>query len=469
MNGSILKKIPLFPFVALGISFLLFGRSIENYFCFDDFRYIENIFQGLKQTLLGYNTLRVVSNVIWVPLYHMFGFNPVGYNLFNITLYAVNAVIFFYFILNLFKNRTLAFTAGLFFVLSSVGADAVLWKCASNSLLCLCFYLLTLLAYLRFRENKQRKYLFMSLFFYLFAMFSKEEAASLPGIILVIEYLFPAGERLKTIFLRMLPYCAIICCYLLLHKLVFSWLALAPPELAKFYAIRPVYSLAGGLSAFFLPPTGIARSINPLAYFAALAVPASLLLVKDRKILVFAFCWVIMTFLPQSLTSLGQFSPENFANSISRYLYIVSIGPALVYAALLTNLQERLSGKFFWVVAAASVGIFCWINYVNIQYRGREWKEEAAPVEKYLNALGKIVPAFPPDSFIYVNNRPTGRAFVQQAMRAYYRNPSITWIADPDKYQRKPGQQAYLINVFWGETDIDEIRISEPWPITVDQ
>jgi hypothetical protein len=461
---SLLKKKPLFPLLAIGMSLLLFAAFLNNFFSNDDFRYIENNFQGLKHLLLGYNTLRVVSNAIWAPLYLLFGFNPLGYNLVNIALYALNAILFFHFVERLFKNRTLAFFSGLFFVLSGVGADVVLWKCADNSLICLCFGLLALLAYLRFREAKEQKYLLLSLGCYCLAMFSKEEAASLPGIILLIEYLFPNGERLKTILLRLLPYCAIICVYLLLSKLVFSWLALAPAELARFYQIRPLYSLAGGFSVFFLAPSGVLRTINPLAYFAAIAVAASLLLVKDRKPLLFAFCWIVITFLPQSLTSLGQFEPRFLANSISRYLYIVSIGPPLVYASLLTNLKERLDGKVFLAVALIGVGIYGWINYANIQQRGQQWQQDAAPVALYLEAIGKVMPAFPPNSFVYVEPPPTGRAFVQQSMRAYYRNPSITWITDPEHYRRQPGERAFLININWGPGGIDGIQITEPWP-----
>lgn len=467
---SILKKIPVFPLLALGISILFFARFIDNYFVYDDFRYIENTVHGLKHVLLGYNTLRVVSNAIWLPLYSLFGFNPVGYNLLNIALYALNAVLFFYFVLNLFKSRFLAFNSGLFFVLSGVGADVVLWKCADNSLLSMCFYLLTLLCYLRFRKSGDTRSMLLSLACYCLAMFSKEDAASLPAIILVIEYLFPTEERLKkTVFLRVLPFCAIIGIYLFLNKLVFGWLALAPAELERFFQIRPVYSLVCGFGAFFLSPDGILNKINPLAYFSSAAVFITLLLVKDRKIIFFAFFWIVVTFLPQSLTAVGQLEPQNLPNSISRYLYIVSIGPAMVYAALMLSFKERFSSRVFIVCAATCFGVFGWINYTNVQQRGWAWKEEAAPVAHYFIALDKIMPSFPPNSFVYVDNAPTGRAFVQQAMRAYYRHPSITWINNPASYQRKPGEKAFFIDISWGKTGVDWMQIHEPWPITVGQ
>jgi len=471
MKTPSFKNIPVFPFLALGISFLLFARFIDNFFCYDDFRYIENNFHDLVRILLGYNALRVVSNVVWAPMYGLFGFNPVGYTLVNITLYALNAVLVFYFIQVVFKNRTVAFFSGLFFVLSAVGSDVIFWKCVINSLLCLCFYLLTLITYVRFRESGNRKFLLLSLGCYCFAMFSKEEAASLPAIILMLEFLFLSGGLLnRNVWMRILPYCGIIVTYLLLNKVVFSWLALAPAELAKLYQIRPLYSLVGGFCAFFLSPSGVLRDINPLAWFAGIAVPASLFLVKDKKLLLLVLGWVIFTFVPQSLSSLGQFEPKYLANSIGRYLYIVSIGPALMYAALLADLKERLNRKTFCLVAVLIIATFGWINYENVQQRGQQWKSEAAPIALYLSTLRNFMPSFPPNSYVYVDYPPTGRAYVQQSMRAYYRTPSITWIMDPQSFRCKPGDRAFLINVFWeGPTKINWIQISEPWPMTIAQ
>lgn len=470
MNGNTWKKFPVFLFLAIGISLLFFARFTNNYFIYDDFRYIENNLYELKEVLLGYNTLRLVSNVIWSPLYAIFGFNPSGYNIFSLILYAGNAVLFSSFVRILFNSRILAFFAGIFFVSSSVGVDAVFWKCSSNALLCVCFYLLTLSSYIRFRREGAKSLWYLSLVWYVLAIFSKEDAASLPVIIMVIELLFLSGEQgRKPVILQVLPYALIVCIYMILNTLVFKWMALAPAELAKFYVIRPLHSLLGGLSAFILSPEGVLRAVNPLAFFAVVAVTAAVLLVKDKKILLFAFCWSIVTFLPQSLTSQGSFDPKYISNSVSRYLYIVSIGPALLYAALLANLKEKINGKIFFIVAVMVIATYGWINYENVQQRGQQWKDGAAPTAQYLSRIGKIMPSFPPNSFVFVKNSPTGRASVQQAMRGYYGNRSITWIVNPDSYQRKPGERAFMIDVDWGTSDINWIQITEPWPMTVGQ
>jgi len=467
VNGLITKT-TIFILLASGISVLFFAGAIDNYFAYDDFRFIENNYQGIKQILLGYNTLRLFSNALWAPLFYLFGFNPIGYNLFNIGLYALNAILLFQFIRTLTNDRTLAFFTGIFFVASSVGADVVLWKCANNSMLSLCFYLLTLIAYLRFRENKNSRNILLSLAFYCVAMLSKEEAASLPAIILLLEILFPSGERWKAIALRVLPFCLIIMSYLLIDKIVFHWLVADPSALTPLFKIRPIYSVFGGFSSFFLSPSGVWQPNNVLTYFSVMAIVLAMIFTKNRKLLIFAFCWIIITFLPQSLTSLGQFEPKFMPNSISRYLYIVSIGPAMVYATLLSCAKEKLNRNAFVCMSVAILAIYGWINFNRVQERGLQWRIETAPVAIFLAELSKLVQTFPPNSFIYVDNPPTGRATVQQAMRGFFRNPSITWIIDPYQYKPKAGQRAFIIVVYWQDkTKINGIQIFEPWPANV--
>ena len=106
---------------------------------------------------------------------------------------------------------------------------------------------------------------------------------------------------------------------------------------------------------------------------------------------------------------------------------------------------------------------FIWINHANVEKRGTEWRDDAAPVEAFLPRMKQAMPIFPPNSNIYVENAPTGRAYVQQSMRAYYGNPSITWIVDPSKYIKKPGDSAFLIQVEWGQHDVASISIQQPW------
>ncbi len=91
--------------VSLVVTFLYFNEFRYNFFAYDSFRYIENLFHGPKTVMLGYNAFRVVSNFMWYPLYWISGFNPLGYNVFNNLLYALNAILVYIFTLRLWERK----------------------------------------------------------------------------------------------------------------------------------------------------------------------------------------------------------------------------------------------------------------------------------------------------------------------------------------------------------------------------
>lgn len=448
----------------IGIVAFYYAPFVNNFFSYDDFRYIENNCHGIRQLLLGYNTFRPISNGVWGPLYLLSGFNPVAYSLFSMTLACLNGFLVYFFLLQLFQNRMFAFLSGILFVASGVGADAILWKCASNSLVAFFFYLLTLNFYIKFRQSGKRLYFPLALVFFLCAMFSKEDAASLPLVILLMELLvLEPGRVSKRLIVRVSAFVVVVLVFLFLGKLVF-FLLQQPPELNIFYKIRILHSIFSGFTSFFLEPNGVLNFRQPLFYCSVIALPAAFVFSKDKRLLLFALGWIFLTFLPQSLTSLGQFEPKNLFNSISRYLYIVSLGPAMVYAALLSGLRKRLPNVFSISLILIFILFFVWSNHVNVQKRGVTWREDAAPVKIFLSRMKQVMGTFPPNSYIYVENAPTGRAYVQQSMRAYYQHPSITWIVDPTTFVKQPGDSAFLILVeWWGQNDVASISIQQPW------
>lgn len=444
-----------FVFVAQAIlvTAAFFGPYLGNFFAFDDFAILEHIQQGPKAVLLGYNyILRFVANASAWPVYAVSGFDPLGYNLFAAILWCINAILFYRFLNRLLGDRWHAFVAATIFVASTVGIDAAFWKAANSTLLNLTFYLLTLHAYVVFRQTGNRRQWWLSLLWFAMAVFSKEEAASLPFVVLLLELFWFDGMReKKAVALRLAALCSVVVFYVLLNYVVTYQIFGAQAEVARYSAFRPLRSLFTGWTAFSLTPDSRWGTNDPRLYLTCLLVPLSFLLVKDRRLLILGYAWVFFTFLPQSLSTLTQLEPRYLCNSLSRHLYLPSAGAAIVYAALLMRLRDRFSSR----VAAGIIGLclagFVGFNLWQAQVRGRAWQQEGEGMERFLTALMKEVPQFPPHTFLYVNNAPAGRAFVQQALRAFYRNPSITWINDPNSYRRKPGESALLIDTLWQE------------------
>ena len=436
--------------IIIGITAVCYGRFLDNYFVYDDFAIMEHVIRGPAAVLQGYNyILRLVANAIHWPLYYGFGLNPLGYNLFCIALNALNAITLFFLVRMLFGDQLLAALSAILFAGSSVGCDAIFWKAAYATPLNLSFYLFTLIAYFRFRREGRTGYFWVSLALFVCAILSKEEAASLPFVIILIEVLVLRSRLDVSLIRKTVPYGVVIILYLLANYILIYHIFKGQSELVKHSSFRPLHSLISSWAAFFIPPQGRLDGQAPAMIVTGLAILAALIFSKDRRLIFFALGWIFVTFLPQSLSSLSQFEPKYIFNSISRHLYLPSVGVSLFIAAVLVQLRSRLRPVICKAVVVLAVIALLYFNYERIQSRGSEWAADGRPVKAYLAAIGKVMKTFPDNSHIYVDNAPTGRAYVQLAMRAYYRNPTLWWIAEPDRYVIKPNEPAFLIRCFW--------------------
>ena len=436
----------LFPVIAIVVAVAYYGQFLHNFFAFDDFKYLENMFRGWGDVAIGYGSLRLVSNFSWWPLFELSGFDPFAYNLFALILFTANGILLYFLLIRLLPDRTTAFLAATFFMTGSAGADAVLWKATNSSVISLFFYLSALICYVDFRLLGERKRYYAAIGLFIAAMFSKEEAASLPMTAALIDIMFlGGGKELQRLLRRLIPFCAIIAFYLVANGFVFNFLLGGQAEPEKLFFFRPLYSLLGGGAAFFLGPDGFLRPSSPPVYLTALFLFLCSFLKRSRRLLIFGCLWIFLAFLPQSLTRLGQLEPRVIVNSISRYLYITSIGSSIVFAAVLAGLREWVPRKVWYGVAGSMLILFVAVHYPQVEVRGEEWQTYGTDVEDFIAETKRVMPAFPAPSFVHVVNRPTGRAFMQQALRAFYGNPLIEHVDDPVTAKNQDKKPLYVI------------------------
>lgn len=440
------------------VSYIYFSPFVHNFFTFDSFKYLENIYAGPKAVMLGYNAFRVVSNFMWYPLYFASGLDPAGYNIFNDFLFALNAFLLYVATLKLWEEKELSFLIALLFILNVTYSDAIFWQMSMSTLLCAALYFCTLITYIVYRKSGNIRYWFATLSLYTITMFTKEDAASFPFVVVLMEILYFDGlNDLKALLKRITPFIIIIACYIIVSNTVFHLLGVQP-ETAKFFKIRPLYSIFAGYSVFFLDPQGELSLISPYIYATALGAFVSLFLVKNKKIMLFGYAWIFVTFLPQSLSAIGQFQTKYIFNSISRLLYLPAVGASVVAAVLLLQLKRWFPPKAAWGCICIFISFFFWINYSRVQIRGNQWRDAGEPTKQFLNVMKQQIPDFPPNTYVFVTDPPTGRAYMQQALRVFYRNPTITWIADPLTFTPPPGSLALLLICNW-QNDAGDLRI----------
>ena len=433
------------------VTFAYYGPFLNNFFTYDDFGLIERVLLGTKSVLLGYNyTLRFTTNLTWIPLFALSGYDPFGYNLFSLLLWLLNAVLVYRFLRRLLDDQLLAALGGLIFAATAIGADAALWRAANGTLLDVTFYLLALHAYTVFRQTGAQRQWWLSVFYFFLAFFSKEEAASLPLVVLLLEWLYFGGRSdIKGVARRFLTYSLIIGASVLMNYILIYHILHVQSELVKLSKFRPLHSLFSGWTVFFLTPDGRLTLDDPRIYLTAVLIVASFFVVKDRRLLILGLGWVFLSFQPQSLAALSQFEPRYIFSSLSRHLYLPSIGAAIAYVAVAAGLRDRFSLR----VAAGATLVFLLLfipyNYNLLTARAAVWRDDGAPTKVFLTEIQRVIPQFPPNTFIYVENAPTGRAYIQQALRIFYKNNTITWIVDPNRFHPKAGETGVAILCNW--------------------
>lgn len=450
MDMKLTERSVFLVFLALAavVTCAYFGPFLHNFFAYDDFGILDLVNRGPKAILLGYNyTIRFMNNLVWIPLYALSGYDPFGYNLFSMLLWLLNAILLYRFLLRLLNNSLLAALAGFILSATAVGSDAVLWRAASGTLLNATFYILTLHTYTIFRQTGEVAKWRLSVCCFILAMLSKEEAASLPLVIVLLEWLYFGGSSdIRGVARRIFVYCAVIVSTILLNYIVIYHVLHVQSEMAQMFRFRPLHSLLSAWTVFFLAPDGLLAMDDPRLYITAALIPLSLVLVKDRRLLILGLGWIFLTFLPQSFSGMSKLEPMDVISvSLSRHLYLPSIGAAVVYTALLAGVRERFSKKVAVSVAAVFLVVFAVHNYGLVSARGEQWFEIGDPMRRFLTNIKKLVPQFPPNTHIFVINTPTGRAFIEQSLRAFYHNQSITYIVHPESFHPKPGETAILV------------------------
>ena len=221
LNFLSLKTILLiFLFFTTG-AITIYSPSLNGQFVFDDeaiwknsLIHIERLSQLpdlIFSKRIGTMKNRKICFVSFALNYYFGGLNPFGYHLVNVIIHTLNGLILFllsYTILTLplaegtgGKNAfKIAFLGSFIWLTHPIQTQAVSYVYQRLASLTALFFLLSLLCYMKGRVNqtKKRVALFiLSMLFGLLALFTKQNAATLPLFIILSEFLFFQGHSFK--------------------------------------------------------------------------------------------------------------------------------------------------------------------------------------------------------------------------------------------------------------------------------
>ena len=195
------------PLVIAALCALLYLGSLRAPFVYDDMHtivqnpYITSISHAPGFFLPGQDWGARTEHSGWRPLWYLSftlnyllgGLDPTGYHIVNVAFHALAAVLVYFAALTLFRRRTAkpelaALFAGLVFAAHPVQTESVSYIVSRSALMAALFYILSFMAYVRFRDKGGIAPLAACFAAFAFAAMSKETAASFPVMIIAYEY-----------------------------------------------------------------------------------------------------------------------------------------------------------------------------------------------------------------------------------------------------------------------------------------
>jgi Flp pilus assembly protein TadD len=396
------KKITLLLLLIVAISsFLVYSPTLTSEFVWDDLHYKTN------PARIGSNPYSFIfdGGVYYRPLLHLsvvldysiWNLNPFGYHLTNTLLHTICSILVFLTGLLIFQTQptipaqkqqpitikhpaVLSFMAAIFFALHPIHTESVAWINGRTDIMATLFMLLAFIPCITYLKGARKATLALCSLFFLFALFCKENAVSLIGIVLV--YGIVTGIPKRKIVLTELSLFAGFIVYLALRSGGgIKELAAAPGTREAFFssAVTPANffnSLSMGIGFYFeklvLPtdlnifPSLPESPIYYLIFFAPLLI-GCFLYIKGKRLEVFLITWIIVTLMPSLLILFSQVASP----VAERYLYMPSVGFAILLSMLIGKMKDRrvVFISVFSILALYSVTTFDRLG---------DWKNDAA-------------------------------------------------------------------------------------------
>ena len=440
------KYFVLHVLICAAITAYYYAPALDNFFLYDDYNFLGHTGEGLTTFLLKASNLRLFGNyIMWVNL-KLFGTNHTAYNLFDILVHSLNLTLLYLLMKTITGNEKFACVASAVFAAMSVYGDAVLYKAAVSTVMDVSFYCLTLLFYLKGKENV--RFYYGSLLTFMLGMLVKEECASLPVMIVFIEVvIYRNVSGLKGVLKRITPYSLMIAAYIVASITQSRYNNVRQYEFETASSFSPIRTLVGGFYSFFLQPDGV--SIHPVALLSLLALLVALALYvsNNKRIMLFGLGWVFIAFLPQSYSASTSLNPLLIILSMSRHLYIPSIGAAIVIASVLLF---SFDARRRYAIDAAVIGALSLLVLYNgplIHYRSMLWghNERSIEMRHFLHALNEKVSAMEYGAYVLVDDPPARRAEMTGALQAFFPDHLI-YIDDPSKVSLKGIRTVFFIH-----------------------
>jgi tetratricopeptide (TPR) repeat protein len=296
----------------------------------------------LHRALKLYTPLAVFSLALD---YSFFGHNPAGYHFVNLIFHICNSALAYILLRMLLEDYACAFFAAAFFAVHPMHVESVAWIAERKDMLYAFFFLLSCIFYLRWKQSCKGGLRAVSVACFALSLLSKPMAASLPLVLLWMDWVGGGFGSLKKSLREKLAY------FLLAAGAVAVAIAprgaenvgahsgfllriVTPFYNMVFYACKLVFPQ--GLCAVYNVPAGGLAIMSLWALVCLAALFALWSKFRSDRLIAGGLAFYILTLLP--VIQLVPFGP---VLSADRYSYVPSLGLFLVWAGLARQLARR--------------------------------------------------------------------------------------------------------------------------------
>jgi len=342
---------------------------------------------------------RPVSLFVWWLGLHGWNGSPLGYHLFSVALHAANTSLLYVLARRYIGSAYGGAMAALLFAVHPVHVEVTAWPSAQPDLLCTAFCLSSLWCLEQYvtarRGPRHHLALAGALVTFLLALWSKETAIALPGIVLLRAAFTPREQRWARAAWVGGAYALGVGVYLAVRFFMLRehWLGDEATHLAFWNAVYPSMPLLLTNELFFPTHWVLFDSLLPVYLWVAVTTVMALgLLWWVRSLesvswqrLVLYTSYVFLPAIP--LSTAGLTIGVNMENS--RYAYLPSVGLALLFGEICARRRGGRSRSGMIGVATIVAAAVLSVWYV------APWRQAARLRDDMLTAAVEVVEKLP--------------------------------------------------------------------------
>lgn len=442
--------------------FLFFSyRGLSAYFTFDDGTTVVAVLKPFETPFwldlvhiltVFTKAFRPLTTLFWRPLYAIFGFNPLPYRIVVHLLLTVNIGLAYVLARRLEVTREAAALTALVFCYNASTLDLYYNTCLVGDPMCFLFYGLALVIYAGGRQTGDTlsfRSTAAIVVLYLLGLDSKENAVTLPGVLVLYELLYRHGDfrdRKKALRVSALPAVMLVmgAIYLKIKVADMTRNAAYDTHVTLGFIVDNIGHYLEQL--LYFPEKSVTPGISALI-LGALIVAAAV--VRSRQA-IFGILFFVAALIPVAVIApRGGYAA-----------YVPYFGLALAAGAILAGFRTQLIRRNDLETTTAVVlflgvaALLCRAHMVN-RMPGTGYYEWTTPrLVSMMNDFRTNIPEFPPGARVLITEDPWEPDWGQMFLVRMMYDDKTVWVDRTKNMDRPPNPSNYDLVVSYQPPEV---------------